>query len=334
MINEILKENANSKTKLGLKYSVLSHYIDKQKSIKSIGLLVLSDGTRCSLVEEEKEKSDADIMQNIIYKYLRFDTPEYIPVDLGNDKRGMLRTDLSNDDKSLINTLTKGLLRVKPEDLIDKTVLASDFHKKMNECLYVPDLKDIKNIDDDSRIRNFFFEKKMKKLLKLDTGKRPLDAIFVKEHNRFIDFFSDKALRELVIARMVKLATFDANNDLSTSLYNLKYSEVQQVIPQSSGVRVDQIKDLKNGKEVKKYHSEFSTKPLSLQDTVEAVNKNVADLKDDELKQKLRFLKRDFKNMRLEEKVRNYEEQTGYKIDDKYVSLVKTQMKEMSDMIK
>ena len=109
---------------------------------------------------------------------------------------------------------------------------------------------------------------------------------------------------------------------------------MQQVIPQSSGVGVDQIKDLKNGKEVKKYHSEFSTKPLSLQDTVEAVNKNVADLKDDELKQKLRFLKRDFKNMRLEEKVRNYEEQTGYKIDDKYVSLVKTQMKEMSDMIK
>lgn len=333
MINEILKENANSKTKLGLKYSVLSHYIDKKKSFENIGLLVLNDGTKCSLVEEEKEKSDADIMQNIIYKYLRFKTPDYIPIDLGADKRGMLRTDLSNDDKSLFNTLTKGLLKVKPEDLIDKTILASDFHKKMNESLYIPDLKDFKNIDDDSRIRNFFFEKKMKKLLKLDIGKRPLDAIFVKEHNRFIDFFSDKALRELVIARMVKLATFDANNDLSTSLYNLKYSEVQQIIPQSSGVGVDQIKDLKNGKEIKKYHSEFSTKPLTLQDTVEAVNKNVVDLKDDELKQELRFLKRDFKNMRLEEKVRNYEEQTGYKIDDKYLNLVKTQMKEMSDMI-
>ncbi len=334
MIKEILKENKNSITNLGLKYSVLNHYVNDKQSVKSIHMLTLNDGTKCCIREQTKEKSDADILQNILYKYLRFDAPDYMPIDFENGTTGMLRTDLSRDEKSLFNTLVNSFLKIRQEDLIDTTILARDYHKKMNESLYIPDLKIAKNIDENDKIRNFFLEKQIKRIRETEPGKRPVDAIFVNNHNRIIDFFSDKALEQLTVSRFVKLATFDANNDLSTALYDLNNNvEVLRIIPQSSGVSPKQILDVKKGKIIKKYQSEFSEKPLNLEDTVGEINSSVNNRRGVGLKKELSLIKRDFKIINLEDRVNQFEESTRYKVDKNYVSLVKSQMKEISDMI-
>ena len=326
MLEEILKENRDSCTDKGLKYSVLEHYINGHKSIPNKGVYTLKDNKTYLFFEGEKPQNDINIMQNLLHKNLGFTVPKILPVDLENGKGGVILSDLANPGC----TATEKVLKrngdnLKLNDLYLNFLSAYDFHNYQNEKHILPLLKD------DFMVTPFLSEKYfiLKQIVKnrrLKPGNRPVDKIFADEFSDFAGFFDDNALIDLLKSRLIKISTFDTKDNLNSHVYKINGSGiVEKVIPTFSCVANQDVEKLRFNDEIfkNKYESEFYFGSKNLNKAVKLIRENEQINKIFTQSDRLKFTK-ELWNASSENLANEYKENVGYDIDKIYAKSVES----------
>ncbi len=328
MIKDIKENEKNNFTDIGLKSSVLEHYFTAKTGNENHCIVKFQDGEMAYIRKSSKIKDDCDLLQNLLLKKFNVNAPQYLVVD-DQGKRALLRQDLSNDNKSLVSSIlnfqTKG--NINYLDLIEKTVLAKDYHNLLNELYFVPDLY-LEYDAETSLIKKFFIYKEIKKSFNNKPGLRPIDAFLDDKYTNFIMYFKKEVLKDIIKTRLIKMLTLDTNYGLRSNLYDLDtLSYVTKIIPFQSEANEREISDLKAKKDRDLvYQSEFSREPITLTNALEKVknekeiNKVFNEKDRKEFVENLMNIDFSFKD-------------ESYKFDENYKDLCKTQRDKMANSL-
>ena len=326
MIDEIIKENAESFTERGLRYDKFKNYLKEENFSEleaKVGLVCrgeikLKNDTLSHFRVAAKPINDADVMYSLVLNKLGIKAPSYMPLDLQGTTI-MLRDDFSdvNDSKENIDL----------KDYLGHNIPAKIYNNIINEHCIIPNLRhELSN--QTNPIKRYFTKREILNSQKGQEGKRPIDAIFSKEVGMIKNHFDPKALNLLAKIGIVKLSMLTTRNSLTSNVYTIGNSgQVKDVFPVKTGGEVAHSQDLADkviAQDKLHYQTQFATDSLSHKQVINQIKNNESVnevLTDNERKAFIENLG----NINVCELAQEYKDATNYKVDTLYLLLLKIQ---------